>query len=156
MGLQARFAVIGLRNSVIGLRNSMANDQSDEIRSGRPRILIVEDERMIAAFIEDLVQDFGCVVSATASTGSSAMQELAKHDFDAVLLDVGLDGERKSDIADLLLETATPFAFITGYDDFEPRHMDVPLLRKPFSTQQFRALLDQLVGLDQSKIGGGG
>jgi len=52
------------------------------------------------------------------------------------------------------LETATPFAFITGYDDFEPRHMDVPLLRKPFSTQQFRALLDQLVGLDQSKTAG--
>ena len=134
----------------------MANDHSGEIRSGRPRILIVEDERMIAAFIEDLVQDFGCVVSATASTGPSALRELAKHDFDAVLLDVGLDGERKSDIADLLLETATPFGFITGYDRVEQRHRDVPLLRKPFSTQQFRALLDQLVGLDERKTASGG
>jgi CheY-like chemotaxis protein len=134
----------------------MAKDRSGEIRCGRPRILIVEDERMIAAFIEDLVHDFGCVVSATASTGPSAMRELAKHDFDAVLLDVGLDGERKPDIADLLLQTATPFGFITGYDHVEPRHMDVPLLRKPFSTQQFRALLDQLVGVDESQTASGG
>jgi DNA-binding response OmpR family regulator len=133
----------------------MANDRSDEIRCLRPRVLIVEDDRTIAAFIEDLVLDFGCVVSATASTGTSAMREIAKHDFDAVLLDVGLDGERKADIADLLLDTATPFAFVTGYDAVEPRHMSVPLLRKPFSTQQFGALLDQLLGLDRNKSANG-
>jgi hypothetical protein len=54
-----------------------------------------------------------------------------------VLLDIGLDGSYSTEIADLLLETGIPFAFVAGYDDpFEARHADIPLLSKPFTSEQ--------------------
>jgi hypothetical protein len=51
------------------------------------------------------------------------------------------------EVADLLLQMGTPFAFVTGYDvPLEPRHADVPLLHKPFTADQLRALLGKLRG----------
>ena len=57
--------------------------------------------------------------------------------YDAVLLDIGLGDEHSPELADLLKEAGTPFAFVTGYDHAAaPRHADVPLLHKPFSPTQ--------------------
>ena len=75
-------------------------------------------------------------------------------DFDAVLLDVNLDGEYNPETADLLLEMGVPFAFVTGYDYVvDPRHDNVPLLQKPFSSIQLRVLVEQLVGSVRSGDG---
>jgi CheY-like chemotaxis protein len=111
------------------------------------RILIVEDELLIAQMIEEMLRESGYRVSGTAHTLVLARQELAKRNFDAVLLDVNFDGRPRPEIADLLVERAVPFAFVTGYDYVvEPRHENVPVLQKPFTFAQFRALLRDLVG----------
>ena len=74
----------------------------------------------------------------------------SEHDFDAVLLDLGLDGQTSREIADLLIELKIPFAFVTGYTQpFEPRHASVPLLHKPFTVGQLREVLHALVGPPQ-------
>jgi CheY-like chemotaxis protein len=97
--------------------------------------------------MDDIVRDFGYAVSGMASTIAFARQELAKRNFDAVLLDMSLDGPYSPEVADVLLETGVPFAFVTGYDEpFEARHADVPLLRKPFTSKQLCVLLEKLVG----------
>ena len=50
-------------------------------------------------------------------------------------------------VTDVQLEMGIPFAFVSGYDGpFEARHADVPLLRKPFTADQLRVLLEKLVG----------
>ncbi|MFZ0065502.1 MAG: response regulator [Pseudolabrys sp.] len=113
-----------------------------------PRILIIEDEWVIGDLISDLLREFGYNISGMAHNVHSARREIAKHDYDAVLLDIGLGHEHSPDLADLLKEAGTPFAFVTGYDHaFATRHTDVPLLRKPFSPTQLTALLEVLIGV---------
>jgi CheY-like chemotaxis protein len=112
-----------------------------------PRILIVEDDLVIALMVEEIVRELGYTVSGVAGTIATAHLQIARRDFDAVLLDIDLGGEYHPETADILLETGVPFAFVTGYDYvLEPRHEGVPLLEKPFKTPQLRVLLEKLVG----------
>jgi len=121
------------------------SQQRSRIRTRR--ILIVEDDLVIALMMEEIVREMGCAVSGIAGTLGMARLQFAKRDFDAVLLDVNLGSEYNPETADLLLEMGVPFAFVTGYDYVvEPRHDNVPLLQKPFSSIQLRVLVEQLVG----------
>src|SRR5689334_12291901 len=100
---------------------------------GSPRFLIVENEPMILDLMVDMIRALGYTVTGTADTLSSAHRQLCNNNFDAVLLDLGIDGQCGSEIADQLLEMRVPIAFVTGYaGPFEERHASVPLLRKPF------------------------
>lgn len=84
-------------------------------------MLIIEDE-----FI-------GYGVSGSANNVFAARDEI-EHDFDAVLLGLGLGGQHSPEIADLLIEMKVPLAFLTGYTrPFEPRHFQVPILLKSFT-----------------------
>ena len=112
-----------------------------------PRVLIIEDQMLIDNLVDDIVSELGYAVSGMAAAAAAAHQEFVKRNFDAVLLEIGLDGPYSPEIADVLLETGIPFAFVTAYDGpFEARHADVPLLRKPFTADQLRVLLEKLVG----------
>lgn len=125
----------------------MTDRHSSSNRIRRPRILIIEDEVLIAVMIEEMIRDMGYRISGMAHDLAVTRKELAKRNFDAVLLDISLQGRHHPEIADYLRETNLPFAFVTGYDYLaEPRHENVPVLQKPFSPDQLRVLLEQLVG----------
>ena len=145
----------GRGNTLVGRRPLMIRTRSHQQSRARPRrILIVEDELVIALMMEEIVREMGCAVSGIAGTLGMARLQLAKRDLDAVLLDVNLDGEYNPETADLLLEMGVPFAFVTGYDYVvDPRHDNVPLLQKPFSSIQLRVLVEQLVGSVRSGDG---
>ena len=97
-------------------------------RTRPPRILIVEDDLVIALMIEEFVREFGYAVSSVAGTVAMARQQIAQRNFDAVLLDINMEGEYQPETADILLEAEVPFAFVTGYDYvLEPRHEGVPV-----------------------------
>jgi CheY-like chemotaxis protein len=67
--------------------------------------------------------------------------------FDVVLLDMNLDGQRNPETANFLLERGIPFAFVSGYDAvIDPQHADVPLLHKPFTDGELGAVLAELIG----------
>lgn len=113
---------------------------------GPHRILIIEDEWIIIGLIEDILRELGYAVSGTAHNIQSACEELGKRNYDAVLLDLGLGSRHSSEIADMLLEAGTPFALVTGYGHaFEARHINVPLLRKPFRPIELQGVLEKLV-----------
>jgi DNA-binding response OmpR family regulator len=96
----------------------MTNGRSFPVkRRGPRRVLIIEDEFLIAVLIDDMLREFRYAVSGMATFISAARQELAKHNFDLVLLDLGLDEPHSPEIADILMENGTPFAFVTGYRD---------------------------------------
>jgi DNA-binding response OmpR family regulator len=112
-----------------------------------PRILIIERERFLAHLIGEVVKGIGYSVSGLAHDVAVVRYELIKRNFDAVLLDVGFDGRYGTAITESLIEAAIPFAFLTGHDKgFEPRHISVPLLQKPFTPDQLHTLLAKLVG----------
>jgi len=116
-------------------------------RKKLPRVLIVEDELLIALMIDEMVRQIGYTVSGIAHTSAEARLEFAKRNFDAVLLDYSLDRVPNPELADALLKRGIPFAFLTGYDYIiEPRHEKIPLLQKPFTPAQLRALLAELLG----------
>lgn len=101
----------------------------------RLRILIVEDEMLVAMNIEDMLLDLGHEVAGIASRLSPALSLVAESDFDVALLDVNLAGEPSFPVAAALRERGIPFLFATGYgvrglsDDFRTS----PVLQKPFA-----------------------
>ena len=97
--------------------------------------------------IEEMVREAGYRVSGVAHTIAVARQEFAKRNFDAVLFDIDIGRRSHPEVADFLLDTGVPFAFVTGYDYLvEPRHQTVPVLEKPFSPTQLHAILEGAVG----------
>lgn len=108
------------------------------------RVLLVEDEGLVAIMLEDLLADFGCEVSCSASTVSQALDWLkAGGEADAALLDVNLDGEPVFPVAEILTERGVPFAFTTGYaQSHDPRFQKAPFIGKPIRPDRLAAVLE--------------
>jgi CheY-like chemotaxis protein len=81
----------------------------------RLRILIVEDEMLVAMNIEDMLLDLGHEVAGLASRVEPALALAREAAFDLAMLDVNLAGEPSFPIADILAERGIPFMFATGY-----------------------------------------
>jgi CheY-like chemotaxis protein len=111
------------------------------------RILVVDDEPLIAALIADWLQELGCVVAGTVNNAAEALQIANEDPLDAALLDVSLRGGDSFSLADTLLAKGLPIAFITGRDSggLPERFRQTPVLGKPFDFEAIRALLDRLV-----------
>jgi CheY-like chemotaxis protein len=107
------------------------------------RILVVEDELMIRMLLEDMLGELGYTVTAEAGRLEEALQAAKTADFDIAILDVNLDGEPVSPVADALVARGTPFVFATGYGERglpEP-YRDRPMLKKPFQMDGLKQML---------------
>ena len=113
------------------------------IVAGSLKLLIVEDEALIAMMAEDMVEGLGHTLVATAATLADARHAIATLDFDAALLDVNLNGDSSMELATMLKERAVPFAFTTGYGaaGIDPKHRDRPVLTKPYALDELGAVL---------------
>ena len=113
-----------------------------------PRVLIIENDFLIAEMIHDMVRELGYTVTRTVHRLPSALKELSKENFDGALVNIGIDEQKHGvELADILTEMRVPFGFVTGYGhSLAERHAHVPLLQKPFTAYQLRDLLEKLVG----------
>jgi CheY-like chemotaxis protein len=107
------------------------------------RVLLVEDEGLVAMMLEDLLEDLGCEVAGSlASVGAALAWIEAGGAADVALLDVNLSGEPVFPVAEALKQRGVPFAFATGYGaDHDPRFREAPLLGKPIRQERLEALL---------------
>ncbi len=107
------------------------------------RVLLVEDEGLVAMMLEDLLEDLGCEVAGSLASVAAALAWIeAGGAADMALLDVNLSGETVFPVAEALKARGVPFAFATGYDaDHDPRFRDAPLLGKPIRQERLEALL---------------
>ncbi len=101
------------------------------------RILIVEDEVLIAMDFEEMLLDLQCEPVGPASTIEKAIQIIRGDDaLDGVLLDMNLHGEPVHPIVEELVARGITFILVTGYarrgDDW-PAMRDAPRLNKPFA-----------------------
>ena len=116
-----------------------------DLLDGR-RILVVEDEEMIAMLLEDYLMDMGCKVAghAVSVAGAISLLEEAKP-FDAALLDMNLRGELVTPVAEALSAASVPFCFMTGLGaDAATGFPNAPTIGKPFDQAGLRAVLTQL------------
>jgi DNA-binding response OmpR family regulator len=110
------------------------------------RILVVEDEMLIALIIEEVLQDLGCVLVGPAARLDVALRLATDEMLDAAILDVTIRGGLVYPVAEQLLVRGIPFVLASGYGDWAlPEAMrDRPRLTKPFTPQQ---LEDQVKAL---------
>lgn len=111
------------------------------------RVLVVEDEPLVAMFLEDALARLGCAVAATADRLEVAMALAERGGFDAAVLDVNLArGVKVRPVADLLAARGVPFVFATGYDEADVAgEGGAPVVTKPYSEDDLaRALLAAL------------
>jgi CheY-like chemotaxis protein len=100
------------------------------------RILVVEDEALIALDLEMALRKLGCEVVGPVATVAAAEAALAGGAPDAAILDIELADGEVFPIADTLAERGVPFVFLTGY---EPEAVPERHARRPIATKPCRA-----------------
>ncbi|HEX4236921.1 MAG TPA: response regulator [Xanthobacteraceae bacterium] len=102
-------------------------------RKNKPRVLLVEDEALVAMMIQDTLAEFGFQVVGPLSTASEALAAARENHFDAAVLDINLGDGLVYTVAEILGVRGVPFVFVTGYDvdSVDPRFSGIPILQKP-------------------------
>ena len=112
----------------------MINGKAYNTLTGK-RVLVVEDEPMIAFDITIGLEEAGAEVLGPAGTTVEALEIAASAEFDAALLDGNLQGKPVYEVAANLARRTIPFLFVTGYgrEDLPAEFGHVTVLGKPFS-----------------------
>ena len=111
------------------------------------RILLVEDEFLVAAEMCEEVGDLGLEVVGPFGSVEEAVAAIRATTIDAALVDINLGGVWAYPIADELIARDVPFAFTTGYDraSIQDRYADVPRISKPVSARMLRDLIGTIL-----------
>jgi CheY-like chemotaxis protein len=108
------------------------------------RILVVEDEYLIAMTLKDNLEEAGSIVIGPVSSVDRALSALESHpNIDVSVLDVNLGGMMAYPVADALLARKIPFVFTSGYEDSDlsRRYPQIRNCPKPYLFPQMEAAL---------------
>ncbi|HYE48394.1 MAG TPA: response regulator [Azospirillaceae bacterium] len=110
------------------------------------RVLVVEDEFLIALSLSEMIQGMGYRPLGPARSVAEARELLAAETPDAAMLDCRLRDGLSAPVAELLRGRGVPFVWLTGYEQSDLPRPGEPVLRKPATTDDMeralRALLD--------------
>ena len=111
------------------------------------RVLVVEDEYLVAALIEEMLESAGCVVIGPIPRVPEALEAVDRDTCDAAVLDINLAGERIDPVAEALSKRNVPFVFVTGYGTTGlPRdYTQRPRICKPFKMAELLGTVSSLV-----------
>jgi two-component sensor histidine kinase/DNA-binding response OmpR family regulator len=141
-----------------GNGHDRAEGASDTKSSATPygcRMLIAEDEALVAIMMEDLATELGWSVVGPFAKAADALAAAKFDEIDAAVLDVNLGGESVYPVADALATRGVPFVFTTGYgsESIDRRFARTPILQKPIDRQ----VLEQVFsGNGIGRVGGAG
>ena len=113
----------------------------------RPKILLVEDQALVAMEFEAMLTDLGCAVIGPYGRVAPALEAVRREPLDGAVLDVNLAGERSFPIARALQERQIQFFFLTGLESSAlPTSLHhVPHLTKPVRADAFAALVLEIL-----------
>jgi two-component sensor histidine kinase len=137
---------------ILGLElaaNDQPSDTATNLQNGKGcKILVVEDEGLIALQLQAHLEDAGHSVVGPARSLVQGLRLAESESIDAALVDISLGRDSSAPIADRLLARSVPFAFATGYSDSAmlPEHLrSIPRLNKPYAVEEVRRVVDGLV-----------
>ena len=112
------------------------------------RVLLVEDEALVAIMMRDMLTDLGFIVVGPVSNNSAALAAVRQSGVDCAVLDLNLGGTTSYPVADELSERGIPFVFVTGYDReaVDRRYCKIPMLQKPVDDQSLKGILATCLG----------
>ncbi len=112
------------------------------------RVLLVEDEAIVALMLEDMLQSNGFAVVGPVASVAAASDLARAGQFDVALLDVNLRGERTDPVARILHAAGKPYAVLTGYGAASMSGLPggPPVLGKPVAEQDLILTLRRLAG----------
>ncbi|WP_427792738.1 response regulator [Brevundimonas diminuta] len=119
--------------------------------SGR-RVLIVEDESLVAMLLEAILSDLGCMVVGPESNIGDGLRVVASDvQLDAALLDVNVAGQEVFPVASALKARGIPFVFSTGYGEsgLPEEWRGNPTVQKPFTDAAIRDALMAALNIAQ-------
>jgi PAS domain S-box-containing protein len=121
----------GGRGTVIGVKHD-----------SKSRVLLVEDEALVAMMIQETLNEFGYQVVGPLNTASEALAAAREGHFDAAVLDINLGDGLVYTVAEILGVRGVPFVFVTGYDadSVDPRFSEVPILQKPIERDMLQKI----------------
>jgi DNA-binding NtrC family response regulator len=121
--------------------------------SGR-RVLLVEDDMIVAWLLEDMLAELDCAVVGPAASVDQALAMIDVEAIDVAVLDVNLNGQMSYPIADALAARGVPFAFSTGYhkDSLLEDYRIFPALQKPFHLQELTDMLATLLEPGETSV----
>lgn len=116
------------------------------------RILLVEDEALVAMLLETILEDMGCIPVGPAATVEEGLALVADPaPLDAALLDVNVAGRQVFPVAEALKARGVPFVFSTGYGEsgLPDEWRGHATVHKPFTESAIRAALMKAMGVAQ-------
>jgi two-component system, chemotaxis family, sensor kinase Cph1 len=123
-------------------------------RDGKPRVLLVEDEALVAMMIQETLSEFGFHVVGPLATASDALTAARESRFDAAVLDINLGDGLVYTVAEILEKQSVPFVFVTGYDadSVDARFSAIPILQKPIEREMLQRIFVQGSSLDRTLV----
>ena len=115
------------------------------------RVLVVEDESLVAMLLETILEDMGCTPVGPASTVEEGLARVEDPEsLDAALLDVNVAGQQVFPIAEALKARGVPFVFSTGYGEggLPDAWRGHPTVQKPFTESAIRNALMRAMGVE--------
>jgi CheY-like chemotaxis protein len=118
------------------------------VRPAGRRVLIVEDEAVIAGLIETILSEAGYSIVGPVATLERALATIEREPFDAALLDVRINGHDAYAVADVLMKRGIPFIFVSGFTRKQmlAAYRHCAYIAKPFTPDAILALLEEVVG----------
>ena len=115
------------------------------------RVLLVEDERLVAMLIEEFIRELGCELACSANRIVKAIKCLETTSIDAAILDLNVAGVSTLALAEMLDQRGIPLVFASGYgaQGVDGRWRTRPVLQKPFTAGELCLAL--LAALDEKK-----
>jgi len=113
----------------------------------RPRILVVEDDFLVATLVAEILESVGWQVVGPVACLATALDAAASEDFDAAVLDVNLRGQTVYPVAEALDARSVPFVFVTSYsrEALPPLFCGRPHLGKPFAPGELIGTVARLI-----------
>jgi CheY-like chemotaxis protein len=124
----------------------MSASEQPSLRTSGLRVLLVEDEIMVALLLEDMLAELGHKVVGPVARLKQALEMAQQEPLDVAILDVNINGNEVYPVAEALAARDIPFAFVTGYGGKGLRalYCDRPTLQKPFRRRELRELFADL------------
>ncbi len=155
-GLRCEFAVpcgekTGIADLLVkGMQDSSNSDIERLIALSGNRILVVEDEAIVALALCDLLHELGFEVIGPFGNLGDAVHATEALDFEAAILDVNVDGQMIYRVADVLSKRDIPFVFVTGYgpESISSRFRHIPVIQKPIEREKIERMFIRRVNDD--------